>query len=212
MKNISLTLNIVLLIAVGFLYYNQFSGGKNENNLRIESNDSASNVLPDAAISELPKDVRIVFLNADSLYAKYDFAKKAKAASQEKMAGYQRSYQSKVDAFQKEYGDYMEKAGAGAYTKEQGIAIETGLQKKRDEILVMEQNQERLMGELENSNTDVQKKIYEYLTRFNKEHGYYCVLAYTRAGGGALGVNESLDVTSQVVSGLNVEYNSEKVK
>lgn len=211
MKNISLTLNIILLVAVGFLYYKQFSGGKNENHSETESNDSSSTVSP-FVLSELPKDERIVFLNADSLYEKYDFAKKAKATSKEKMAGYQRSYQLKVDAFQKEYSDYMEKAGAGAYTKEQGLSIETGLQKKRDEILAMEQNQERLMGELENSNTDVQKKIYEYLTRFNKEHGYDCVLAYTRTGGGALGINDSLDVTSQIVSGLNAEYNSNKVK
>lgn len=211
MKNISLALNIVLLVAVGFLYYEQFSEHKNENPSGTED-DAISTMSTGAVISDLPKNIPIVFLNADSLYARYEFAIKAKAASEGKMVSYRKTYQTKVDAFQKEYSDYMEKAGAGAYTKEQGLAIESGLQRKRDEILAMEQNQEKIMSELENSNTDVQKKIYEYLTRFNKEHGYYCVLAYTQTGGGALGVNESLDVTSQIIAGLNAEYKSSQNK
>ena len=214
MKNISLALNIVLLIAVGFLYYKDFAGEKSEN-LSVEGrNDSLSASSPMAVVpaSELPKNVPVVFVNADTIFAKYEYAKKTKAASEGKAENYQKTYQAKADAFQKEYSDYVEKAGAGGYTKEQGLAIEAGLQKKRDEIMAMEQNQEKVMSELDNSNIEVQKKIYDYLTKFNKEHGYYCVLAYTRTGGGVLGINDSLDVTPQVLSGLNAEYKAGKGK
>lgn len=212
MKNISLALNIVLLLAVGFLYYKQFSGSHSETVLAADGSDSTVTMATPVILSELPKNVPVVFVNADSIFSKYDFAKKAKAAVEGKVSAYQRSYQAKVESFQKEYQDYMEKAGAGAYTKEQGMEIEAGLQKKRDDIMAMEQNQERVMGDMENSNVDVQKRIYEYLTRFNKEHGYYCVLAYTKTGGGVLGVSDSLDVTAQVLSGLNAEYSATKGK
>ena len=213
-KNISLSLNIVLLIAVGFLYYKQFSGSKGKDVAMAENADSSRvhAAVPAAPLAELPKNIPLVFVNADTLFARYEFAKKAKSAGEGKVAVYQKAYQAKTDAFQKEYSDYMEKAGAGAYTKEQGLAIEEGLKKKKDEIMVMEQNQDKVMSELDNSNADVQKKIYDYLARFNKEHGYYCVLAYTRSGGGVLGISDSLDVTAQVLAGLNTEYNAVKGK
>jgi outer membrane protein len=212
MKNISLALNIVLLLAVGFLFYKQFSGNKTETAAVAASSDSTVAAAAPLVLSELPKGIPIVFVNADSIYSHYEFAKKAKAVLEGKVAAYQKSYQAKVDGFQKEYQDYMEKAGAGAYTKEQGLAIEEGLQKKRDDIMMMEQNQDKVMGEMDNSNVEVQKTIYQYLERFNKEHGYYCVMAYTKAGGSVMGVNDSLDVTNQVLAGLNAEYRSGKTK
>jgi outer membrane protein len=211
-KNISLYLNILLIAAVGFLYYKYFSGNKTETVAITSGNDSVPAAAPAAPLTALPKGIPLVFINADTVFAKYDFAKKAKAAGEARVGTYQKAYQAKVDAFQKEYSDYMEKAGAGAYTKEQGLAIEEGLKKKKEDIMTMEQNQDKVMGELDNSNVEVQKKIYEFLTRFNKEHGYYCVLAYTKTGGGVLGINDSLDVTGQVLSGLNSEYNATKGK
>jgi outer membrane protein len=213
-KNISIVLNIALIAAVSFLFYKQYSGKKTEVLTTEASTDSIKrvSVQPMAALTDLPKGMPVVFVNADTLFAHYEYAKKAKAATELKVANYQKTYQAKVQAFQKEYNDYMEKAGAGAYTKEQGTAIEEGLQKKKNDIMLMEQNQEKIMGELDNSTVDVQKKIYDFLSRFNKEHGYFCAFAYTRTGGSTLGVNDSLDVTAQVVAGLNAEYNSGKGK
>ena len=197
-------------MAVGFLYYKQFSGSNADPAVMAGNSDSTGAIIsiPAAPIAQLPKNIPLVFVNADTLFAKYELAKKTKTASEGKIARYQKSYQNKAEALQKEYNDYMEKAGAGAYTKEQGLAIEEGLQKKNEEIMAMKQNEDKMMNELDNSNMEIQKKIYNYLSRFNKEHGYYCVLAYTKSGGGVLGINDSLDVTAQVVAGLNNEYKS----
>jgi len=214
-KNISLAINAALLLAVGFLYYKQFSAGKTAGENSDTIHDSiVSPVVPfsSSEIAALPRGVPFAFINADTVFARYEFAKKSKASGEGRVINYQKTYQQKVEAFQKEYSDYMEKAGAGGYTKEQGLAIEAGLQKKRDEIMAMEQNQEKVMSELDNSTIEVQKKIYDYLAKFNKEHGYYCTLAYTLTGGGVLGINDSLDITSRVIEGLNAEYNATKVK
>ncbi len=216
MKNISLGLNIVLIFAVGFLYYKQFSGGSKSSSATISAMDSTGKSLQTPVIvpviNNAPKDVRIVFVNADSIFAKYEYAKKIKSAGEVRVANYQKSYQEKAAAFQKDYNDYMEKAGAGGYTKEQATGIEASLQKRRDEIVEMQQNQDKVLGDVEKTNSEVQKKIYDYLERFNKGHGYYCVLAYTKSGGGVLGVDNNLDVTTQVLAGLNNEYNSGKGK
>ena len=214
MKNISLIINAVLVAAVAFLFYKTFSGHKIESSAGIKNDSLAAPVVPLSAktLASLPKGVPFAFVNADSIFAHYEFAKKAKSAGEGRVSNYQKTYQQKAESFQKEYNDYVEKAGKGAYTKEQGQEIEAGLQKKRDEIMMMEQNQEKVMGELDNSTLEVQKKIYSYLSKFNKEHGYYCTLAYTLSGGGVLGINDSLDITRQVVEGLNAEYNATKGK
>lgn len=214
MKNISLALNALLIVAVAFLFYKTFSGSTPGHFETNGSDSIVTAVVPLSAktLSALPTEAPFAFVNADTLYAHYELAKKAKASGEGKMANYQKIYQQKAEAFQKEYNDYMEKAGAGGYTKEQGLAIEAGLQKKKEEIMAMEQNQDKVMNELDDSNAEVQKKIYDFLARFNKEHGYYCVFAYTRTGGGVLGINDSLDVTSQALLGLNAEYNATKRK
>ena len=216
MKNTSFTINAILLAAVVFLFYKTYSGNNSQNAASAEANDSVAvaPVIPLSAkaLASLPQNASFVFVNADTLFENYEFAKKAKAAGEGRVANYQKSYQQKAEAFQNEYKDYVDKAGKGAYTKEQGEQIEAGLAKKRDEIMMMEQNQDKVMGELDNSTVEVQKKVYAYFARFNKEHGYHCALAYTLTGSGVLGINDSLDVTAQVLAGLNAEYNATKGK
>lgn len=213
MKNISLVVNAILIVAVAFLFYKTYSGSNAGSPSVENANDSLSaTVVPLTAktLSALPKGVPFAFVNADTIFVHYEFAKKAKIAGENRVANYQKSYQQKAEAFQKEYNDYVEKAGKGAYTKEQAEQIEAGLQKKRDEIMMMEQNQDKVMSELDNSTLEVQRKVYDFLTRFNKENGYYCTLAFTLTGGGVLGVSDSLDVTSRVLAGLNAEYKAGK--
>jgi len=213
MKKISSLINIFLLVAVAGLYYLHFSknAAKTPQNKTDEVADtsSADVFVSQVSLSEIPKNAPIVFINADTIFAHYEYAKKAKSSSDVKAAGLEKTYQDKVLAFQKEYQDYMDKAGAGMYTKEQGLAIEEGLRKKQIEIMEMEKKQGKFLEDVDKTNADVQKKIYDFLERFNKQNGYYCTLAFTKSGGGALGVNDSLDVTGIVLKGLNDEYRAE---
>ena len=217
MKNISLAVNAVLILAVGFLYYKDFSAKKtNTESAETASSDSAQktilSVQPIANITSLPKGIPVVFLNSDSIFANYEFAKKAKSAGEGKISSLQKNYQDKAASLQKDYNDYMDKAGKGGYTKEEALSIEGALMKRRDELVAMEQSQDKVLNSMDDSNLDVLKKIYNYMSRFNKEHGYYCALAYTRTGGVVIGINDSLDVTKIVIDGLNAEYKAGKGK
>jgi outer membrane protein len=216
-KSFSLILNIILLLAVGFLFYKIYFPNASCPICKLsgKGNDTLENTSPALvsaiSLSSAPRDAKIVFINADSVYAHYEFAKKTRTFSDAKAAGLEKSYRQKVADFQKEYQDYVEKAGAGMYTKEQGIAIEESLRKKQQEILEMEGRHGKMLDEMEQTTLEVQQKIYDYLHRFNRQNGYSCVLAYTKTGGGVLGINDSLDVTALVIQGLNEEYKAETV-
>lgn len=198
-------------MAVAFLYYKNFSETKNEVDNKKSGPDSTTIIpitFPAASMAPLPKGASIVFINSDSLFEKYEYAKKTKASGEGKMESVRKNYQAKFEALQKDYADYMEKAQKGAYTQEEGLRIEADLKKRYDELVMMEQNQDKILDALDNANIDVLKKIYDFMARFNKKHGYACAIAYTRTGGGVFGINDSLDVTRQVIEGLNAEYNA----
>ena len=63
MKNLSLILNAVLLVAVGVLFYLHFSGGK------PASGGS------ELQLSGVPGDVKIAYINSDSVFKNYDYLK-----------------------------------------------------------------------------------------------------------------------------------------
>src|SRR5262245_53507187 len=115
MKNASLILNVVLLVAVVILYVLHFSSGSSG-----PSSSSGSNVTP--------SDLKIAYINQDTVLKYYEYVKlnmdtlQAKAKSfDDQLAARQYSLQREVQAYQ---------AGASNLTIGQARAVEEDLQKK----------------------------------------------------------------------------------
>lgn len=215
MKNILIALNALLLLAVAFLYYQQFSGDQiNEDRSPTADSSvaSVSPVMPMSEIASLPKGASVVFINSDSLFEHYEYAKKAKVSGEGRVEAARKSLQAKEAALQKDYEDYMEKAQKGMYSQEEVFKIEADLKRRYEEIMKLAEGQDKILDQLDESKQDALKKIYDYISRFNKQHGYVCALAYTRSGGVVVGVSDSLDVTRQVIEGLNAEYKATQSK
>ena len=58
-------------------------------------------------------------------------------------------------------------------------------------------------------NESLYSKLSSYLKEYNKGKNYTFILGYQK-GGGILFANDSLDITAQVLSGLNKQYEAEK--
>ena len=69
MKNLSLILNAILLVAVGVLYYLHFSTGKS-------SGASES--------TTAPGDLKVAYINADTVLKYYEYLKTTKVKMEEK--------------------------------------------------------------------------------------------------------------------------------
>jgi outer membrane protein len=208
-KNILIAINALLLLSVAFLYYKQFSGtqiNEKSNSTTDSSVVSDSFTMPVPNITSLPKGTAVVFFNSDSIFEHYEYAKKMKVHGESKIENARKALQAKETALQNDYADYMEKAQKGMYTREEGLKIEEDLKRRYEEIIKLTEGHDKMLEQIEASNQEVLKKIYDYVSRFNKKHGYVCALAYSRSGGVVVGVNDSLDVTRQIVEGLNAEY------
>jgi len=184
MKNLSLILNAVLLVAVAFLFYKVYSGDK--------AVTVSAQPLPEASI---------VFVNSDSLLDNYDFFNELKA----KIEARQDSIDVLLTAKAKELDNKVQ-----IYQK-QAIGM-TDMEKQMTEEKLMQEQQrivqlkEDLLGMLSREesamNDSIHGHLIGYLREFNKSKGYNFILGYQK-GGGILLANETLDITGVVLEGLN---------
>lgn len=155
-----------------------------------------------AAVSPTEK---IVFVNSDSLLTKYEYFKDLKVKFEGKTKNAQADMQAKGQAFQREVAQYQQTAGTLAADVRK--ATEERLARKQQELQTYQQN---AGGALQNEQATENEKLYDkvatYLKGYAKEKGYKMVLTYSKANSAILFADESLDVTSEVIKGLNAEY------
>ena len=190
MKNASLVLNAVLVVAVAFLYYLHFKDQKAE-----------------TAVAPVPaesKGKNIVYVNVDSLLTKYEYFKDAQKVLSSKRFQLDNDLNTRGRSLQNEVAFFQQKAPT--MTQEQGRATEAALQKKQQDLVAYrDRAAQSLAADEQKKNEDLYNQIFEYLKKYNKQNKYEFVLGYTK-GGGILFANASNDVTAPILAGLNKEY------
>jgi outer membrane protein len=175
-----------------------FSACQNKDTKTTETKKTGSST---AAVSATEK---IVFVNQDSLLNKYEYYKDLKIKFEGKTKNAQADMQAKGQAFQREVAQYQQSASTLA--ADQRKSTEERLARKQQELQTYQQN---AGGALQNEQAVETEKLYDkvagYLKTYAKEKGYKMVLSYTK-GSTILFADESLDVTSDVIKGLNAEY------
>jgi len=188
MKNFFVVLNVVLIIAVGILYYLHFKTSPKE----------------EMPISPtVPRGASIVYVNTDSLLDSYNYFKNKKEDFDRKSEQIKRDLTSEGERLQNEASQYQEQAKN--MTAEERAKKEDELMTKQQKLM---KRKESLLGDLEDQQNKfhdtLYSKLYDFLKKNNKSRNYAFVLGYSK-GGGILFANDSLDITKQMVEGLNKE-------
>lgn len=157
------------------------------------------------AATSVDASEKIVFVNSDSLLSKYDYYKDLKTKFDSKSKSAQADLQSKTQAFQREVADYQKSAATLAADVRK--STEERLSRKQQELQTYQQN---AGGSLQNEQAVENEKLYnkvaDYLKGYAKEKGYKMVMTYAKGNSAILYADESLDVTSEVIRGLNEDY------
>ena len=192
MKQISIVLNIVLLIAVAYLYY--LALGKADSPASVENVKVTSSEMN-------AEDNSIVFINSDSLLNNYDYFISMSKALEKKQDSIDALLQRRARQVESEIMEYQ-KAAAGM-TQEQMMKTEEGLmQKQQDVIDLKDRMLDYLQAEERKMNDSVHHHLTSYLRSMNEEMNYKFILGYQR-GSGILLANDSLDITTDVIRGIN---------
>ncbi|HTD99372.1 MAG TPA: OmpH family outer membrane protein [Mucilaginibacter sp.] len=150
----------------------------------------------------------IVFVNSDSLINNYEYYKTIRAKLQDLSQKAQAEINTKGQAFQKEVATYQK--GASALNLAQRTAAEKRLAAKQQNLQALSQNTGKQLQDVEaEQNAKLYDRIANYLKTYTKTKGYKIVLTYSKANPSMLYGDESLDVTKDVLVGLNEEYKKE---
>lgn len=170
--------------------------------------EQTKNVAKTASSSASASEL-IVYVNSDSLLNNYEYFKEVKDKFQEKSKKAQSDLTAKGTAFQREVADYQK--NAGTLSADQRASTEERLARKQQELATYNQNAgNALANEEAVENEKLYNKVAEYLKIYAKSKGYKIVLTYSKSNPTVLYADESLDVTKEVVEGLNAEYKKEK--
>ncbi|WP_421944475.1 OmpH family outer membrane protein [Pedobacter sp.] len=159
----------------------------------------------DSTTAAVSPSEKIVYVNSDSLLTKYDYFKDLKVKFEGKSKNAQADMQAKGQAFQREVTQYQQ--SAQTLSADQRKATEERLARKQQELQTYQQN---AGGALQNEQAVENEKLYDkvaaYLKIYAKEKGYKMVLTYSKGNSAILFADETLDVTSEVIKGLNADY------
>jgi outer membrane protein len=193
MKNLSLILNGVLAVAVAVLFYLQFS-----------KTGSAGAQSPAGVTGPLS----IAYIKSDSILKNYDYFKVQRDKLEAKGKQMDTDFRSRAQSLQNDFESYQR--NLSNLTIGQAKTIEEDLGKKQQNLrLYQEQLSQDLLSEQNKMNEELYKKVTEFLKQYGEEKGLQVVLKFDTSSDLLYGV-EALDITRDVVQGLNAAYAAEK--
>ncbi|MFD2162574.1 OmpH family outer membrane protein [Paradesertivirga mongoliensis] len=176
----------------------------------VACNQDKPATAPAASTTTAGKTVEpIVYVHSDSLLENYSYFKDIRSKMESKSKKAQVDLTAKGNAFQREIAEYQQKAQT--MSADERASTEQRLARKRQELDAFNQNaSSALANESAAENEKLYEKVAEYLKGYAKKKGHKMVLTYSKSNPTVLFADESLDVTKEVVAGLNSTYKSDK--
>ncbi len=212
-KNFSVFLNVVLLISVAVLYYLHFSSLNKTADAGTSAADSATAAKPKVMMPKVIKASKIVYVNLDVLSDKYEFLKDVSKSVQAEQRTYENQYQTSGQKLQEDYGAFQEKANKGLLSENQISAEQDKFAKRKEDLDQIQRKSEALSEKVQAITEEAHKNLATYIKEYNKSGNYNYVLAYSEGPlSPVLLVNDSLDITNEILDGLNAQYRATKKK
>ncbi|MEO6682704.1 MAG: OmpH family outer membrane protein [Ginsengibacter sp.] len=197
MKNALLIINVILLALVGYLYYLQFGSKKSSKGAEAQKEVSDTT----------NKKVNIAYIDLDSLQNNYTYYKKIKVDFERK----QTSANNEITGMQKRFQNramVLQEKAQNMSPQEQENAMQE-MNKMQNDLQIRKQN---IDNELFDYNTkmkdDILFRIQDFLKIYNKDGKYSYIFSYEP--GFMFYKDSTLDITSDVITGLNELYTKEK--
>lgn len=190
---------ILLFVAVALLYVLHFTGiggkgGKNTTVVPVNGDGT----------------LRVAYVNSDSLLAKYDYARDLENGLMEYKNTQESHYRNQMTQFQKDYQDFLQNGDKLSLSQQQ--AKETELKQRAERLSTLEAELTlKIQNKQIDENTKLLNAIFGFIKEYNESHQQYdIILRKTFTDSPTLYMNEAMDITDEIIEGLNEEY--KKVK
>ncbi len=156
--------------------------------------------------------LKIAYVDIDTLLVNYSLWIELNEEMIRKEENVRATLNEKAKSLQTDYEDFERKLNNNAFaTRERAEAEQNRILKKREELETL---QERLTNELaiENNKNSLlfRDSINAYIRDYNKEQGYNIILS--RIGDNILYIDNAMNITQEVINGLNERHEKSKKK
>ena len=195
--------NIVLLVGLVLLYIFHFTGV-----------GTKSNFNPDAVQPVIPEDgvLKVACIDADTLLAKYQYAIDLQDELNRYKDAQMRSAQEQMAKFQRDYDDFIKNGEKMTLSQQQ--AKETELKQRYEKLSTLESEvTNRVMQKQIESNIELLNRIFAFVREYNAANQQFdIILRKAFVDSPTIYMNPAMDITDEIVKGLNEEYASVKKK
>ena len=194
MKNLSLAINAVLVLAVGTLFFLYFKDHKSATSAKLPDLPAGTTAAP------------MAYVDLDTLEVYYTYYKNKKAELEKSQNNLEGSLKAKASNLQRDYYTLQQRAQAGTLSQSEGEAAQADLQSRGAQLEQERDNTAaQLQGELSTLLKDVNAKMDTVIKDLNKDKKYSYVISYTKMNGLILYKDQAMDITKPVVDALNAK-------
>jgi outer membrane protein len=199
MKNLSLILNVVLFIGLGLLYFLHFNTTRQP--VSQEANTEAA----------IPGELKVAYVNIDSILMGYNLATELNDALTTKQSGMKSRLEKEARDFEKDAQVFQDKVQRGIFlTQQRAEEAQQQLLMRQQELQQLEYDYtNQLAAEQQKMNVRLFDSISNYIKAYNSPEKYQVILGHS-LGGNMLYGSEQLNITNEVLNGLNSRYTEKK--
>lgn len=153
----------------------------------------------------------IAYVDLDTLEVKYEFWQKKKSEFETRQKNMEAELDKMGRNFQNQMEEFQRKAQAGSYTQSEGEAAQKKLADLQQSLERKHENMtNQLLKDQQDFNKELQKRLDDYLAEFNKDKKYAYILSYSKGSGSILYADPNMNITNEVIEGLNAANTSAK--
>lgn len=201
MKNISLVLNAVLLVAVAVLYFLHFSSDK-------KTIATPAKVLP-ANGSSVPAQASIGYVDLDSLNENIVYIKTKRKELEGEQRAIETEWENGYRNLENQKNNFLKRGDA--ITQEEAERFQASLIQQQQQIDGKKQNAtQRLSEKSFKFLEDIQKELKTFLEEYNKQRNFTYILTTGTGLDYMVYKDSSLNITNDVIAGMNEIMKSKK--
>ena len=158
-----------------------------------------------------PSQMKIAYVNLDSLNAQYLFITEKSAELEKSASAAEAKVKGEAAKRQKEVDDLVLYAQKGNLPADEQATVQNRLGELQNQLAQIQQQEEQLLMQNESAmQEDLRKKLEVFTANYAKANGWDYIVSYQSTAPLILFANPLYDLTSEIVKGLNAEYETEK--
>jgi len=202
MKNIQSIFNAILGAAVIALFVLHFTGSNTEEPVMQRNNaDSAYTAAGPS---------KIAYFKIDSVMTNWELYFEMQEKLSKKQQQLESDFENKSQSFMKRVEDAQYKMQRGLVTRAEAEQLQQQLAQEEQSLMGLQNNYAtQIQEEGVVKNRQMIDKIEQYLESYNEERGFDYIFSYS-FGGNLFYGDDALDITQEVIDGINEMFPSEE--